>query len=153
MALAAITVLVIWLALREIPYVLRTIESKNWPITDGIVTSATIKSEQRSGKFGKYVCDYPIISYLYTVGKTTHMGTLIDFNQHCFSTAEREKFHEKYQNGVKVNVSYDSGNPSLAILEHSEISTNRWTSIAFLLLTICGLIFSIWWEFTWRSRP
>ncbi len=147
-SILVILLAIFWLAWNEIPPIVHTIKSKNWPVANGVVTSASIEH-----KSGKYPCNYPMITYSYGVGQSTYVGYLLNFGQKCFDISEQEQFKLKYATGTQVRVSYDPNNPLIAVLESYALHSIRWWAVTFSLFLVVFGVFHIWWELTWRSRP
>jgi uncharacterized protein (TIGR03435 family) len=93
---------------------IKSLRSEHWPVTDGIVQSAELKSH--SGNHGgttysaEVTCSYQVASRSYTGGK-------VSIGQMSSSLEYARGILNRYPVGKKVSVHYAPGDPSDAVLE------------------------------------
>ncbi len=111
-----------------------------WPQTDGVITSATIKTSRHRYKDQNDNYYYrdgftPIVRYTYTVDGTTHEGTSIarSLDGLAMDEGAAKKLLEKYAPRRQVRVLYDPADPKTAYLE-----TRR--SIGAVILFAFGML-------------
>lgn len=124
--------------------------SQQWPVTEGRIHSASVKTEMRSDSEGSRMKVYvPEASYSYAVAGENYEGNVIRFGVEQFGyavVAPAQKHIELYRAGAAVPVHYDPNDPSTAVLEPGESGglRNLIAGAMFLLIGIFGSVFTVW---------
>jgi hypothetical protein len=124
--------------------------SLQWPVTEGRILSASVKTEMRSDSEGSDMKVYlPQASYSYTVAGKAYQGNVIRFGieQFGYGVAELAQKHiERYEAGTPVPVHYDPNDSAVAVLEPGESGSTRNLiagSLFFLVGVFCA-VFTVW---------
>ena len=124
--------------------------SLQWPVTEGRILSASVKTEMRSDSEGSDMEVYlPEASYSYTVAGKAYQGNVIRFGieQFGYGVLERAQKHiERYEAGTPVPVHYDPNDSAVAVLEPGESGSTRNLiagSLFFLVGIFCA-VFTVW---------
>jgi hypothetical protein len=124
--------------------------SLQWPVTEGRILSASVKTEMRSDSEGSDMEVYlPEASYSYTVAGKAYQGNVIRFGieQFGYGVLERAQKHiERYEAGTPVPVHYDPNDSAVAVLEPGESGSTRNLiagSLFFLVGVFCA-VFTVW---------
>ena len=124
--------------------------SLQWPVTEGRILSASVKTEMRSDSEGSDMEVYlPEASYSYTVAGKAYQGNVIRFGieQFGYGVLERAQKHiERYEAGTPVLVHYDPDDSAVAVLEPGESGSTRNLiagSLFFLVGVFCA-VFTVW---------
>ena len=124
--------------------------SLQWPVTEGRILSASVRTEMRSDSEGSDMEVYlPEASYSYTVAGKAYQGNVIRFGivQFGYGVLERAQKHiERYEAGTPVPVHYDPNDSAVAVLEPGESGSTRNLiagSLFFLVGVFCA-VFTVW---------
>lgn len=124
--------------------------SLQWPVIEGKIHSASVRTETRSDSEGSEIQVYvPQASYSYTVAAKAYEGNVIRFGVEQFGYAVlqmAQKHIELYTVGALVPVHYDPDDPTVAVLEPGESGgmRNLFVGSLFLLVGIFGAAFAVW---------
>jgi hypothetical protein len=124
--------------------------SLQWPVTEGRILSASVKTEMRSDSEGSDMKVYlPEASYSYTVAGKAYQGNVIRFGieQFGYGVVERAQKHiERYEAGAPVPVHYDPYDSAVAVLEPGESGgmRNLIAGSLFFLVGIFCAVFTVW---------
>ena len=117
----------------------KSIRSEHWPVTEGIIQSAEMKSHEGSKGGRTYSAD---VTYSYQVAGTGYTGGKVSIGQMSSSSEYARGILNRYPVGKKVSVHYAPGDPSDAVLE-TGIHGGTWiclgVGIVFLLVGILSL--------------
>jgi hypothetical protein len=124
--------------------------SLQWPVTEGRIHSAALRTETRSDAEGSKVKVYvPEARYSYTVAAKAYEGNVIrlgieQFGYTVLQTAQ--KHIELYTAGAPVLVHYDPDDPTVAVLEPGESGGMRNLIVGslFFLVGVFGVVFAVW---------
>lgn len=116
---------------------IKSLRSEHWPVTDGVMLSAEIKSH--SGEHGNtYSAE---VTYDYHVGGVGYTGEKISIGQMSSSTSYAQGILSRYPVGKKVFVHYSPADSSEAVLE-TGIHGGTWICIGLgLAFTLAGALF------------
>jgi hypothetical protein len=92
---------------------LKVAKARRWPVAVGRVLESRVV-ESRDNDNHSYS---PVIRYEYAVGQTVYTGNRLSFGNMGASEAWAEKIVAKYPSGSDVQVHYDPGEPTNALLE------------------------------------
>jgi len=114
-----------------------SLRSEQWPVTDGIILSAEMKSH--SGEHGNtYSAE---VAYDYQVGGVGYTGRKISIGQMSSSTGYAQGILNRYPVGKKVSVHYSPADPEEAVLE-TGIHGGTWICLGLgLVFTLVGAMF------------
>jgi len=124
--------------------------SLQWPVTEGRILSASVKTEMRSDSEGSDMKVYlPEASYSYTVAGKAYQGNVIRFGieQFGYGVVERAQKHiERYEAGTPVPVHYDPDDSAVAVLEPGESGgvRNLIAGSLFFSVGIFCAVFTVW---------
>jgi len=124
--------------------------SLQWPVTEGRILSASVKTEMRSDSEGSDMKVYlPEASYSYTVAGKAYQGNVIRFGieQFGYGVVERARKHiERYEAGTPVPVHYDPDDSAVAVLEPGESGgmRNLIAGSLFFFVGIFCAVFTVW---------
>src|SRR5207302_20312 len=116
----------------------RALQSKNWPVADGVVVSFQ---------------ENP--NYRYSAGGKSYASSRVSCNEFVYgpySITNGERMVELYPLGAKVLVHYDPQNPASAVLETKfDPSMLAAPAILSVLTIFCAIGFQRGWRFkSWR---
>ncbi len=116
----------------------KSIRSEHWPVTDGIIQSAEMKSHQGSKGGTTYSAE---VTYTYQVTGTSYTGDKISIGQMSSSSEYARAILNRYPVGKTVSVHYLPGNPSDAVLE-TGIHGGTWICLGVgTAFTLFGIMF------------
>ncbi len=124
----------------------KSMQSKNWPNTEGIITNSKIEVNERTihkAKITETKTYYePNVTYDYEIEGVSYLSNKIFLGQYSSTSYNyASDIISKYSVGKKVTVYYDPKDPSTAILE-SGISLRNFiallTGLAFIVVGILG---------------
>jgi len=116
----------------------KSIRSEHWPVTDGIVQSAEMKSHSGSKGGTTYSAE---VTYTYQVAGTGYTGDKVSIGQMSSSSEYAGKILNRYPVGKKVSVHYAPGDPSDAVLE-TGIHGGTWICLGVgTAFTLFGIMF------------
>jgi len=92
----------------------KSLRAEHWPVTDGIVQSAEMKSH--SDEHGNTTCS-AAVTYSYQVAGATYTGDKVAIGQMSGSAEYAQGILNHYPVGKKISVHYLPGDPSDAVLE------------------------------------
>jgi hypothetical protein len=124
--------------------------SLQWPVTDGKIEAAAVKTEMRHDAQGARMNVYiPEARYAYKVDGKQYEGNVIrpGIEQFGYSVIAAAQAHVAlYKTGATVPVHYDPADPSVAVLEASEYGgmRNLIAGTIGLLVGISSLVFAAW---------
>jgi hypothetical protein len=116
----------------------KSLRTEYWPVTDGIVRSAVMKSHsgQRGGR--TYSAE---ITYGYQVAGSDYTGNKVAIGQMSASSGYAQGILDRYPVGKQVSVYYSPGDPSEAVLE-TGIHGGTWICLAVgTAFTLFGAMF------------
>ncbi len=115
----------------------KSLRSKHWPVTDGVILSAEMKSH--SGEHGDtYSAE---VTYSYQVGGVGYVGNKISIGQMSSSTSYAQGILNRYPVGKKVSVHYSPADSSKAVLE-TGIHGGTWLCLGGgLAFALVGTLF------------
>jgi hypothetical protein len=93
---------------------LKSLRTERWPVTDGVVQSAEMKSHSGSKGGTTYSAE---ITYTYQVTGSRYTGDKVSIGQMSSSSEYAQGILNRYPVGKKVLVHYSPGDPSEAVLE------------------------------------
>jgi uncharacterized protein (TIGR03435 family) len=116
----------------------KSVRSGQWPVTNGIIRSAELKSHQGNKGGTTYSAE---ITYTFQVGGATYEGDKVSIGQMSSSSDYARGILNRYPAGKKVSVHYPPGDPSDAVLE-TGIHGGTWICLgAGTGFTLLGLMF------------
>lgn len=116
----------------------KSIRSEQWPVTDGIVQSAEMKSS--SGRHGGTTYS-AAVTYSYQVAGVSYTGAKVAIGSMSSSSAYAGGILNRYPVGKKVSVYYSPGDPSDAVLE-TGIHGGTWICFGVgTAFTLFGIMF------------
>jgi len=116
----------------------KSIRSEHWPVTDGIIQSAAMKSHQGSKGGTTYSAE---VTYTYQVAGTSYTGGKVSIGQMSSSLEYARGILNRYPVGKKVSVHYAPGDPSDAVLE-TGIHGGTWICLGVgTAFTLFGIMF------------
>src|SRR5579871_52853 len=125
-------------------------QSLQWPVIEGRIVSASVKTEMRSdGEGSKSAVYTPEARYSYAVAGKAYEGNVIRLGLEQFgyaAVAPAQKHIAPYEAGSPVPVHFDPDDPSLAVLELGESGAmrNLVAGSLFFLVGVFGLVFVVW---------
>jgi hypothetical protein len=114
------------------PGIDKGLESQKWPVAKGIIISSTVKTGHKMKSKSKRSY-FPEVLYEYSVNNKKYRNTSITAFDTGGSANNAIKVMNKYNPQSKVDVHYDSENPSVSLLE-TGIQTSS------IIFTIIGVI-------------
>jgi hypothetical protein len=116
----------------------KSIRSEHWPVTDGIVQSAEMKSHEGSKGRTTYSAE---VTYTFQVAGTSYTGDKVSIGQMSSSAEYAQGILNHYPTGKKVSVHYSPGDPSDAVLE-TGIHGGTWICLGVgTAFTLFGIMF------------
>ena len=116
----------------------KSIRSEHWPVTDGIIQSAEMKSHQGNKGGMTYSAE---VTYTYQVAGTGYTGDKVSIGQMSSSTEYARGILNRYPVGKKVSVHYLPGDPADAVLE-TGIHGGTWICLGVgTMFTLFGIMF------------
>ena len=116
---------------------IRSIRSERWPVTDGIIRSAEMKS-QDSSDGTTYSAE---VTYGYQVAGTSYTGNKVSIGPMSSSAEHAQGILNRYPVGKTVSVHYRPGDPSDAVLE-TGIHGGTWICLGVgTAFTLFGIMF------------
>jgi hypothetical protein len=116
----------------------KSIRSEHWPVTDGIIQSAEMKSHQGSKGGTTYSAE---VTYTYQVAGAGYTGDKVSIGQMSSSSDYARGILNRYPVGKKVSVHYLPGDPSDAVLE-TGIHGGTWICFGVgTAFTLFGILF------------
>lgn len=125
-------------------------QSIGWPVAEGRILEASVKTEKRSDGGGGIMEVYvPQARYSYTVAGKQYEGALIrpGITQFGYGVMAAAQAHiDLYKVGATMPVHYDSDDASIALLETSEYGggRNMFGGVLFALVGIGCAAFAVW---------
>jgi hypothetical protein len=121
-------------------------ESVDWPTVEGRVIRTTIELEtQRTTARSAATTTWrPVVVYEYMVGGTRYEGDRVAFGE--YATADRgdaEAVVAKYGTGTAVSVSFDTSDPSVAVIEPGDAGVPWLFAALGALFVVVGLGFAV----------
>lgn len=115
-------------------------ESANWPVADGEILAASVRTEVRGlGATERYEVYIPQARYSYTVAGALYEGTIIRVGVDQFGYRTQALAQAQigpYMIGTTVPVRHDPSNPSIAVLEAAEYGGARNIFGGAILVTL-----------------
>jgi len=116
----------------------RSIRTEHWPVTDGIVQSAEIKSNRGNHGSATYSAE---VTYSYQVAGANYTGDQVAIGQMSSSSDYAQGILNRYPAGKKISVHYAPGDPSDAVLE-TGIHGGMWICLGGgTAFTLVGIMF------------
>jgi uncharacterized protein (TIGR03435 family) len=116
----------------------KSIRSEHWPVTEGIIQSAEMKSHEGSKGGTTYSAE---VTYGYQVAGTSYTGDKVSIGQMSSSSEYARGILNRYPVGKKVSVHYLPGDPSDAVLE-TGIHGGTWICLGVgTAFTLFGIMF------------
>ena len=116
----------------------KSLRSEQWPVTDGIIQLAEMKSHQGSKGGTTYSAE---VTYTYQVAGTNYTGDKVSIGQMSSSSEYARGILNRYPVGKKVSVHYSPGDPSNAVLE-TGIHGGMWICLGVgTAFTLFGFMF------------
>ena len=116
----------------------KSIRSEHWPVTDGIIQSAEIKSHSGNHGGTTYSAE---VTYSYQVAGTSYTGDKVSIGQMSSSSAYAGAILNRYPVGKKISVHYSPGDPADAVLE-TGIHGGMWICLGVgTAFTLFGIMF------------
>jgi len=116
----------------------KSIRSEHWPVTDGIIQSAEMKSHEGSKGGVTYSAD---VTYTYQVAGESYTGDKVSIGQMSSSSEYARGILDRYPVGKKVSVHYPPGDPADAVLE-TGIHGGTWICLGVgTMFTLFGIMF------------
>ena len=117
---------------------IRSLRTEHWPVTNGIIQSAEMKSHEGS-KGGRTYS--PEVTYSYRVAGASYTGDKVAIGQMSSSSEYAQGILNRYPVGKKVSVHYSPGDPSDAVLE-TGIHGGIWICLGVgTAFTLFGIMF------------
>jgi uncharacterized protein (TIGR03435 family) len=117
---------------------IRSIRTEHWPVTDGIVQSAELKSH--SGNHGGVTYSAEV-TYSYKVAGASYTGDKVSIGQMSSSSEYARGILNRYPVGRKISVHYSPGDPADAVLE-TGIHGGMWICLGVgTAFTLVGILF------------
>ena len=117
---------------------LKSFRTEHWPVTDGVVQSADMKSHSGSKGGTTFSAE---VTYSYRVGDISYTGDKIAVGQMSSSSEYARGILNRYPVGKKVSVHYAPGEPSEAVLE-TGIHGGVWICLGVgTAFTLFGIMF------------
>ena len=117
--------------------------SLQWPVTEGRILSASVKTEMRSDSEGSDMEVYlPEARYSYTVAGKAYQGNVIRFGieQFGYGVAELAQKHiERYEAGTPVPVHYDPNDSAVAVRVRQHAQFDRRLVVLPCRHFLCGI--------------
>jgi hypothetical protein len=118
--------------------VYRGLRCESWPVTEGIVDRAEMKSHTGNKGGVTFSAD---VSYHYQVAGTYHTGTRLAFGTVSSSASHAQEILSHYPVGARVPVHYSPDDPELAVLE-TGVHGGVWIEFGVgTVFTLVGLMF------------
>ena len=118
--------------------IIKSYRSEHWPVVEGVVQSAEMKSHSGSKGGTTYSAE---VTYGYRVGGMGYTGDKIAVGQMSASSEYARGILNRYPVGKKVSVHYAPGDPSEAVLE-TGIHGGVWISLGVgTAFTLFGIMF------------
>ena len=120
----------------------RTLRTKHWPTTFGLVTGSKLKESQRLTKNGSSITVYSAdISYDYTINNSKHASKKIKWVDHRSNNqSHHQEIVNRYALGQRVEVFYNPKNHSVGLLEPG-VSTGSFIALAFFVIGLGSMSF------------
>ncbi len=116
----------------------KSLRAEHWPVTDGIVQSAEMKSHSGNHGGTTYAAE---VTYSYQVAGTSYTGDKVSVGQMSSSSEYARGILNRYPIGKKVSVHYPPGDPSDAVLE-TGIHGGTWICLGVgTVFTLFGCMF------------
>jgi uncharacterized protein (TIGR03435 family) len=116
----------------------KSIRSEHWPVTDGIIQSAEMKSHSGSKGGTTYSAE---VTYTYQVAGMSYTDDKVSIGQMSSSSEYARGILNRYPVGRKVSVHYAPGDPSDAVLE-TGIHGGTWICLGVgTAFTLFGIMF------------
>ena len=116
----------------------KSLRSEHWPVTDGTIQSAEMKSHSGSKGGTTYSAE---VTYTYQVAGTSYTGDKVSIGQMSSSSAYAQGILNRYPVGKKVSVHYSPGDPAEAVLE-TGIHGGTWICFGVgTAFTLFGILF------------
>lgn len=120
-------------------------ESGLWPMADGTILTATV-AKSSGGQNRLY--HVPRVTYSYAVGSRQYVGNVIFPGIEQFGLGSNFQSHaraDRYPVGKIVTVHYDPGDPTVAVLEPTEIggARNIFGGAILLLLGVSAFALAV----------
>jgi hypothetical protein len=117
---------------------IKSLRSENWPVTDGVILSAEMKSHSGSKGGTTYSA---AVTYNYQVAGMSYTGKKISIGQMSSSTGYAQEILNRYPIGKKVSVHYSLADSSEAVLE-TDIHGGTWLCLGGgLAFALIGTLF------------
>ncbi len=115
----------------------KSIRAEYWPVTDGIVRSAEMKSHSSRHGRASYSAE---VTYDYQVAGKSYTGDKVAIGQMSASSEYARGILKRYPVGKRVSVHYSTGDPSDAVLEPG-IHGGTWICLGVgTLFTLLGIM-------------
>jgi uncharacterized protein (TIGR03435 family) len=116
----------------------KSLRAEGWPVTDGIVQSAEMKSHSGNHGGTTYSAE---VTYSYQVAGASYTGDKVSIGQMSSSSEYARGILNRYPVGKKVSVHYPPGDPSDAVLE-TGIHGGTWICLGVgTAFTLFGIMF------------
>jgi uncharacterized protein (TIGR03435 family) len=116
----------------------KSLRAEHWPVTDGIVQSAEMKSHSGNHGGTTYSAE---VTYSYQMAGTSYTGDKVSIGQMSSSSEYAREILNRYPVGKNVSVHYLPGDPSDAVLE-TGIHGGTWICLGVgTAFTLFGIMF------------
>ena len=116
----------------------KSLRSEQWPVTDGIIQSAAVKSHQGNKGGTTYSAE---VTYTFQVAGTNYTGDKVAIGQMSASSEYAWGIVNRYPVGKKISVHYSPGDPADAVLE-TGIHGGMWICLGVgTAFTLFGIMF------------
>src|SRR5882724_11371684 len=88
---------------------IKGLRTEHWPVTDGVIQSAAMKSHEGSKGGTTYSAE---VTYIYQVGGLSYAGSKISIGQMSSSSEYARGVLNRYPVGKKVSAHYSPDDPS-----------------------------------------
>jgi hypothetical protein len=106
--------------------IIKAIETKSWPTTNGIVLSSEVKRGNNSKGSPKFE---PVINYTYEIGSEEHSSNKYSSTIARGSSMWAKEIIVQYPDNSEIEVFYNPKNPKESVLDPGLQSDNYWMSI------------------------
>ena len=116
----------------------KSLRAEHWPVTDGVIQSAEIKSHQGNKGGTTYSA---AVTYTFQVAGASYTGNQVAIGQMSASSEYARGILDRYPVGKKISVHYAPGDPADAVLE-TGIHGGVWICLGVgTLFTLVGSLF------------
>lgn len=134
------------LTINQVDTIYQSSKSKNWPTTEGVITSSSVSVDSGGDSVDTYG---PRVSFRYSVSGKEYENNTIFYKQEP-ETNDRstaQNVISRYPEGDTVNVHYHPRNPQISVLETGLGA--GWPFIVLLIVSVIAIITGIWMVIIW----